>query len=158
MFDAEVYGSLLERLIQSDLQFSIDWQNVKGSGVLLLRHDVDFSVDYAHAIAKKEFDRAVKSTFFFMLTSNMYNLLSPKNRDLVEDIAGMGHKISLHFDPTCYADLTPFTIERCTFEELFNVEVDIVSIHRPGTFLEQNDIDLLHQALETIKKQTNLIE
>ena len=55
MFDAEVYGSLLERLIQSDLQFSIDWQNVKGSGVLLLRHDVDFSVDYAHAIAKKEF-------------------------------------------------------------------------------------------------------
>ena len=77
MFDAEVDGSLLERLIQSDLQFSIDWQNVKGSGVLLLRHDVDFSVDYAHAIAKKEFDRAVKSTFFIMLTSNMYNLLSP---------------------------------------------------------------------------------
>ena len=47
----------------------------------------------------------------------------------------------------------------------FNIEVPIMELNdsiylrfSAQAYIDQNDIDLLHQALETIKKQTNLIE
>ena len=46
----------------------------------------------------------------------MYNLMSKSNMRLVKEIYEMGHKISLHFDPTAYSDLDPFINEKNFFE------------------------------------------
>jgi hypothetical protein len=109
---------------------------------LLLRHDVDFSLDFARELAVVESDMGIYSTYFFMLTSNMYNLLSYEHQSLVKEIAKMGHKVSVHFDPTVHDQLEKFENEKKLFESIFEVEVDIVSIHRPGPFLENNNVSL----------------
>lgn len=141
MFTLENYKSLIDNLKSKSLHFSIDWSQCYSSTVLL-RHDIDFSIKDAFRIADLESSLNVKSTFFFMLSSNMYNLMSKSNMGLVKEIYEMGHKISLHFDPTAYSDLDPFINEKNFFESAFDTTVDIVSIHRPGIFLQDNNRDL----------------
>ena len=140
MFSIQRYKDLIQKLVNSDLKPSTDWNDNLSTKTLLLRHDVDFSVDYAHLLAQVEFKLNVSSTYFFMLSTNMYSLLSAHNQSLVKDIAEMGHKISIHFDPTVYKDLGSFVNEKYIFENTFKRKVDIVSIHRPGPFLDNNNI------------------
>ena len=74
--------------------------------------------------------------------SNMYNLISSENQKLVRSIIKLGHKVSLHFDPTAHDTLEEFQHEKKLFENIFNVEVDVVSMHRPGPFLDNNNLSL----------------
>ncbi len=124
------------------VMFSTDWHSLLDSNVVLMRHDVDFSVGCALRLAEVEQSLGFNSTYFFMLSSNMYNLLSRESISTVYRIKEMGHKISLHFDPTVYNGIDGFIAEREVFQATFNVVVDIVSIHRPGAFLDNNNIDL----------------
>jgi len=139
MLPSSKYQDLLEILLSSGLKPSLDWNNKATPSTLLLRHDVDFSIEYAHKLAILENDFNVKSSFFFMLSSNMYNLFSRRNRELVKEIKAMGHLVSLHFDPASYNNLDSFIIEKNAFESLIESEIDIISIHRPGPFLQENN-------------------
>lgn len=143
MFGKEAYVDLLEEFKAKRAEFSTDWSGRLHPDHLLLRHDIDFSVEHAHEIALVERDHDVVATYFFMLTSNTYNLLSRRSASLVKGIRALGHKISLHFDPTAYPSMEGFRNEKNIFEQMFEVELDIVSIHRPGIFLENNNADLL---------------
>jgi hypothetical protein len=140
MFSIQNYQNLIHKLLNSDLKPTTNWEDNLSPKTLLLRHDVDFSVDFAYQLAKVEFKLNINSTYFFMLSSNMYSLLSARNKSLVDDIAKMGHKISIHFDPTVYKNLDGFMNEKNIFEHTFERKVDIVSIHRPGPFLDNNNI------------------
>ena len=142
MFSLNQYKALLNELTSNGLVPSTDWSTRSSYETLLLRHDVDFSVDFARELAVVEADMGIYSTYFFMLTSNMYNLLSYEHQRLVKEIAKMGHKVSVHFDPTVHDQLEKFENEKKLFESIFEVEVDIVSIHRPGPFLENNNVSL----------------
>jgi hypothetical protein len=139
MFNINRYEELIRYLLNAGLKPTTSWNKKMNTNTLLLRHDVDFSIDYAYEIAQLESKLKVCSTFFFMLTSNMYNFLSAHNQKLVKDIANMGHKVSIHFDPTVYQNLNKFSIEKNIFENIINKKVDIVSIHRPGPFLDENN-------------------
>ena len=117
MFSLDQYRSLLADLTAGG------WfprpTGIRSQGpTLLLRHDVDFSVDFAHKLATVEFNLGIHSTYFFMLTSNMYNLISGAHKELVKDIAKMGHKVSIHFDPTAYDQLKKFEDEKKLFESI----------------------------------------
>ena len=142
MYSITKYKELIEILLLNNYSPTINWNKHDSPNTLLLRHDIDFSVEYAYELAKVEESLNIFSTFFFMLSSNMYNIFSKKNRGLIKDIAQMGHKISFHYDPTVYSNLDSFIVEKETFESLFNVEVNIVSIHRPGPFLDNNNLSL----------------
>jgi len=109
---------------------------------LFIRHDIDFSIEYAYRLALSESRLKICSSYFFMMTSNFYNLLSSHNQKLVKNISSMGHKVSIHFDPTTYKDLKYFKYEKNVFENIFGEKVDIVSIHRPRFFLKNNNIKL----------------
>lgn len=121
------------------MSFSTDWFGKIKTNTLLLRHDIDFSVFDAFNIAKLEISLGIKSTFFFMITSNFYNLFSLENKEIIRDIKKMGHKISIHFDPTAYKKKNSFKTEKIAFEKEFLVNVDIISIHRPNSFLNKNN-------------------
>ena len=142
MFSVNKYKSLLEDLTKEDLIPTTNWTGRLEANTLLIRHDVDFSVEFAHKLASIEFNQNINSTYFLMLTSNMYNLISFEHQRMVKEISNMGHKISVHFDPTVYKDLESFKYEKNLFENLFDEEVDIASIHRPGPFLDNNNISL----------------
>jgi hypothetical protein len=116
--------------------------------ICLLRHDCDNDITAALKMAEVEHESGVKSTYFMMLRSAMYNLLSPANASMVREIIGLGHWIGLHFDESYYADADTDAIteyverERGWLSTEFNVPVDVVSFHQPGIRVLENQIKL----------------
>ena len=64
---------------------------------IFMRHDIDFSLNAAQVMAQREQACGVKSTFYFMIRSNFYNLFSPEAKQTVCDISNLGHRVGLHF-------------------------------------------------------------
>jgi len=56
---------------------------------LILRHDIDFDIKAAYEIAVIEHELNVKSTFFFLLRGDFYNLINSENYDLVKKIESL---------------------------------------------------------------------
>ena len=142
MFNIKKYEDLIKKLLGAGLKPTTNWNEKFNEKSLLLRHDVDFSIEFAHQLALLENKLNICSTFFFMLTSNLYNPLSEHSQKLVKDIANMGHKISIHFVPTAHESLDHFIFEKNVFENIFKKKVDIASVHQPGIFLNNNNITL----------------
>ena len=142
MFNLKLYKILIKRLLNAGLKPSTNWNKKLSKNTLFIRHDIDFSIEYAYRLALCESRLKIYSSFFFMLSTNFYNLLSSHNQKLVKEISSMGHKVSIHFDPTAYKNLKYFKYEKNAFENIFGENVDIVSIHRPRFFLKSNNIKL----------------
>jgi len=107
---------------------------------IIMRHDVDFDCHLARQMADLESRLGIKATYFFMLGGDCYNALASENADMIRAVRDQGHTISLHFDPTIYADFEDgFEREKEIFEKLFDVTVDTVSIHRPNRFFQTED-------------------
>ena len=112
MFSLDQYKKIIFELIENGLTPTIDWGGEVSKNTLLIRHDIDFSVDFAHKLALFESELGIQSTYFLMLTSNMYNLISLENQKLVRSIIKLGHKVSIHFDPEAHATLEEFEYEK----------------------------------------------
>ncbi|MEX0284710.1 MAG: hypothetical protein AB3N23_08875 [Paracoccaceae bacterium] len=107
---------------------------------LYMRHDIDFDCELALGMAEIEAKLGVRSTYFLMLTSDSYNLFSEKNASSVEKIKALGHKISIHFDAVRYEDFEAgLKKEVSAFEDFFEVDVDLISLHRPNEFFLSHD-------------------
>ena len=107
---------------------------------VILRHDIDFCIRSAFEIAKLEYSLGIRSTFFIMLSTVNYNLIAPEYRALVRSIESMRHVISLHFDPTAYSDVTTGLREEISiFKNLFGVDVNTISLHRPSKHFLGNE-------------------
>lgn len=142
MFGLNAYRDMLELLRSSGYRF-VQFTSDAAPGDLLLRHDIDFSIDFALEIAELEAEMGIFSTYFFMITSNTYNLASKHNSELVKRIHKLGHQISIHFDPVVYRNIdVGLEQERNFFESRFGVSTNVVSIHRPGIFLDDNNRQL----------------
>lgn len=112
---------------------------------LILRHDIDFDISAAYKIAKIEHELNVKSTFFFLLRGDFYNIVNQKNYDLVKKIEKLGHKISLHYDIDIYKDSKKeLSNEIEIFEKIFNTKLDIISVHRPDKEFLTNPNNYFH--------------
>lgn len=100
---------------------------------IILRHDVDYHIDYALELAEIEKKLNIKSTYFFLLRSDFYNLFSFESTNKINIIKKLGHKISLHFDDAIYNKNLKinFFREIKFFEKMMNVKIDIISFHRP---------------------------
>lgn len=139
MFSPSSYLSLLNKLKGKGYEFR-SFHDYDHKRSVILRHDVDFSLEYAEQIVGLEQQMDVTSTFFLLMTTEFYNLLAPRSLAIVNAIKDSGSRIGLHFDPTSYDDIDAgFEIEKATFEQLFSQRLDIVSLHRPRDFLQNND-------------------
>ncbi|MFH1920807.1 MAG: hypothetical protein ABIP48_13065 [Planctomycetota bacterium] len=137
------YGRLLAEFMDRGYRFSRFSELPQELGELLLRHDIDFDVDLAHAMSLVEDDLGVKATYFFMVSSPSYNLFAPENVRTVRSLRERGHEVSVHFDPTIYEDLeSGFRRERQVFESLFDVKLQCISIHRPIASILDNDMTI----------------
>lgn len=65
---------------------------------IFLRHDVDFSLDYALTLAKAEHENNIHSTYYILSRDDFYNPLSKRNIKIIQEINDMGHEIGLHYD------------------------------------------------------------
>ena len=111
--------------------------------VLYLRHDIDFDVELALEMARIEARRGTRATYFLMLTSDSYNIFSARNAACVAEIKALGHKISIHCDPTRYDDFEAgLRQEVVAFEAFFDCRVDLISLHRPSDFFLAHDQEI----------------
>ena len=133
MFNQDSYILLINKLLSSNYKFVFfeDFnRNIKGQ--IILRHDVDQDCSYALELAKIENSLGIKSTYFFLIRNDSYNLFSERNSVSVKKIKSLGHSISLHFDPLVYKNPREgLLLEKNMFENFFNEKVNMVSLHRP---------------------------
>ena len=74
-----------------------DWTILNESTkFILLRHDVDFSLQCAFQLALVESRLKVRSTYYVMLQSDYYNALSSVNVKIIKAISDLGHEIGYH--------------------------------------------------------------
>ncbi len=111
------------------------FRNWRGNKVFLLRHDVDFDIRLARDLAVIEKEEGVVSTFFILTSCPTYNVLDKTNRQLLQEIASLGHEIGLHFDPTVYdeACLRPAVDKEAdVLSFAVGQEVKSISLHNPS--------------------------
>lgn len=107
---------------------------------IVMRHDVDISPNRARALARIEAEEGVASTFLWMLHSDFYSSMERSITGIIRDIAGMGHRIGLHFDLSYYGDLETvpelerrLAQEQALLADLAGQSVDVFSFHNPDT-------------------------
>lgn len=145
--------------VQRSMEFTYDWYagflaDVQAAGYafrsfdddlgrddVVLRHDVDLSVDAALTMARLEAAQGVTATYFVLLSSPLYNPFRGAVRDAIREIASLGHHVGLHFSTHEYwdADEPP---ARDELEARVDAELDglatvtgerydVVSFHKP---------------------------
>ena len=67
MFNLNLYGNLVKSLLDAGLKPSTNWNKKLTKNTLLIRHDVDFSIEYAHRLAVFESGLKISSTFFLLI-------------------------------------------------------------------------------------------
>jgi hypothetical protein len=65
---------------------------------IVLHHDVDLSLDLALDFARAECENRIRSTYFILLYSPLYNTFSPEGIKAIRAIAELGHEIALQVD------------------------------------------------------------
>jgi hypothetical protein len=94
--------TLVERAREQGYEFIAPGQPAERG--LILRHDVDLSLRSAARLAELEAELGVSSTYFIMVTSPFYGVMSPQARSLLQAIVRCGHRIGLHWDAGVHAD------------------------------------------------------
>jgi hypothetical protein len=94
-FDLAHYRELLDAARAGGYRFAF-FDREPAPGDLLLRHDVDLSLEAAVTLAELEAEEDASATYFLMPQSIFYNLASPPGETALERIRELGHRIGLH--------------------------------------------------------------
>jgi hypothetical protein len=94
-FTLDHYRELLDAAHVGGYRFST-FDGPPGDGDLLLRHDVDLSLDAALRMAELEADAGATATYFLMTESVFYNLASPEGVGALARLRELGHRVGLH--------------------------------------------------------------
>jgi hypothetical protein len=94
-FDLDHYGELLGAAKSGGYRFAF-FNRKPAPGDLLLRHDVDLSLDAALTLAELEAEAGAQATYFLMTRSVFYNLASPEGERALARLRELGHRVGLH--------------------------------------------------------------
>ena len=94
-FDLDHYRELLAAAQIGGYRFA-GFSRDPEPGDLILRHDVDLSLEAAVELAELEGDAGVRATYFVMTESAFYNLVSPAGEATIATLRSLGHAVGLH--------------------------------------------------------------
>jgi len=94
-FDLEHYRELLQSARAGGYRFAF-FEGAPREGDLILRHDVDLSLDAALRMAELEAKADAETTYFLMTQSVFYNLASEEGERALARLRGLGHRVGLH--------------------------------------------------------------
>ena len=138
MFSYAEYRNIITMVKQNLPIMDFSEVDDKINSFCVLRHDIEFSIDRALAMARIEHeDLNVHSTYTVQLRNNTYNALSQKNIESIQEIESMGHYIGLHQNPPSDIpddQLINYIIKDIeTLEHYYGFEVDRFAFHRCGS-------------------------
>lgn len=138
IFTYEAYCNMINLLQQKSYPIVGYKEGATMDRCAILRHDVDTSLDKAVELAEVETKIGVKSTYFILLTTDLYNAASLRGQQSVRRILELGHEVGLHFDETLYQDLDLNNMaiavkrEAEILSHMCKFEITTVSMHRPS--------------------------
>jgi hypothetical protein len=94
-FDLAHYRELLEAVEAGGYRYAF-FEGQPREGDVILRHDVDLSLDAALRLAELEADAGAVSTYFLMTGSVFYNLASAEGEEALARLRALGHRVGLH--------------------------------------------------------------
>lgn len=145
-FTYAAYRKLLSLLREREYVFRGYHNYEDASRCVILRHDIDNSLSQAVRLAELEAEEGVKSTWFVLLRTDFYNIMSKAGQEAIWHIRSLGHEIGLHFDETSYVsalgpnDIVQYIIKECEIlSALLETRVLCVSMHRPSKITLEAD-------------------
>ncbi|MDE6883876.1 MAG: hypothetical protein K2P48_12230 [Lachnospiraceae bacterium] len=145
MFSYDDYREII-RIIQADGRQCGYADALGKERFVIMRHDVEYSVDRAYQMAKVEQSMDFTSTYFFQWTNNSYNILSRRNMDMIKDMHERGQHIGLHFALNGMTDMQQvrrrIKMEVDILSEMFGFEITEFSVHRPSKDILRENIKL----------------
>jgi hypothetical protein len=94
-FDLTHYRELLDAGKAGGYRFATFEAEPK-PGEVLLRHDVDLTLEAALELGRLEHEAGVRATYFLMTESVFYNLNSEQGRETLRQLRSLGHAVGLH--------------------------------------------------------------
>ncbi|MGO5115135.1 hypothetical protein ACTQ33_08910 [Candidatus Avoscillospira sp. LCP25S3_F1] len=147
-FTYEAYKAMISLLREQGYEISSyhNWENTESC--VILRHDIDYCLEDSLKLARLEAEMSVSSTYFVLLTSDFYNILSPKSLHILQELQQMGHEIGLHFDEKAYAEsgsdetIAHILQERDILSAALDTDIQCVSMHRPSKTTLEADLKI----------------
>lgn len=98
-FTVSIYQELICSLIDASFSFQVfrDFVNQPKNKVILLRHDVDARKEHSLQFAKIQHDMGIVGTYYFRMVPDSFN------KEVILDIASMGHEIGYHYEDMDFA-------------------------------------------------------
>ena len=150
-FTYTFYQNLVSRLQDGGYTISDYHSYGKFDKVAILRHDVDMSIDKALKMAQMEHEIGAHSTYFFLISTDFYNIASKSSVSKISRIHDLGHEIGLHFDEVKYGNISnlggvlPYLHNEIkTMEMILGIPIRSVSMHRPSKETLEADYDFGH--------------
>jgi len=94
-FDLAHYAEIVAAAQAGGYRFG-HFEGAPTEGSLILRHDVDLSLDAALQMAEVEHDAGASATYFLMTKSVFYNLDSSEGVVTIDRLRALGHRVALH--------------------------------------------------------------
>jgi hypothetical protein len=143
MFSYAEYAEII-RLIKATGLTTSYWQALGGDHFIIMRHDVEFSVERAFALSRVEDSLDFTADYFFQWTNNNYNILSRRHTEMIRDMSVRGHRIGLHFALNGLTDMEEIRRqirkEMDILSNMMGFPVRQFSIHRPSAEVLQANI------------------
>lgn len=148
-FDYQSYIYLLDQLKRNGYTFC-DYHDYEAHDrCVILRHDIDNSLERAVRMAEAEAECGVTSTYFTLLRTDFYNPASKHALEALHRIQSLGHEIGLHFDEVAYGSncIQEETVQNIVKEcgilsALLETSVSTVSMHRPSKATLESDLKI----------------
>jgi len=132
MFTLKEYRKLLNSFAEAEYDFCLFGERLEKTNCVYLRHDIDFCIEYALPIATIEKDLNIRSTFFVLMNSKLYNLFDDDNIRTLKKISEMGHMICMHVDERYVTSKEVFLKQMNAFTSMLPFAYSrFISRHRP---------------------------
>lgn len=149
-FTYSAYSAMIDSLKKNGYSFSDYHTCHKYDKCVILRHDIDYSINKAVKLAELEYSLGVKSNYFVLISTPFYNVISRDIWGKLDLISNRGHNIGLHFDEKNYSNdyyrdnggvKNVILKETKILEEILGRKVNSISMHRPSKETLDADYD-----------------
>lgn len=148
------YKESLEKAINLDYHFLKlnEYSEIENhEKIIILRHDIDLSLENALKMAKIENGLGIQSTYFIRVSAK-YNPMYYPNIELIKSILMLNHEVGLHYSLdipklTSVNNLDYLLREKRILEEIIQQKISGICLHDPNQ-INKIDIDLQKYQIE----------
>lgn len=136
-FSLDGYRQLLRQLKEREYRFC-SFHNLQSDRAdIILRHDIDLSLEHAVNMATLEAEEGVQASYYVLACSEFYNLLTPSSRTALKRLVELEHEVGLHLDASISNEQNGnlesiATLECHLLEAIIDEPVRSISFHRPA--------------------------